>query len=61
MIISCLTSAHSQVFTSSVGPESTVAVAALAVWPMIVEATKTLNKGSKDEQGEESVPTFPWL
>jgi hypothetical protein len=45
------------VFTSSVGPESTVAVACLAVWPMIIEATKSLNKGSK----EESVPTFPWL
>ena len=43
------------VFTSSVGPESTIAVAVLAVWPMIIEATKSLNKGK-----EESVPTFPW-
>lgn len=38
------------------GPEATVAVAALAVWPMIIEATKALNKGKP-----ESVPTFPWL
>jgi hypothetical protein len=47
---------NNNIFTSSVGPESTVAVAALAVWPMIIEATKSLNKGK-----EESVPTFPWL
>jgi hypothetical protein len=31
---------HNNIFTSSVGPESTVAVAALAIWPMIIEATK---------------------
>jgi hypothetical protein len=31
---------HNNIFTSSVGPESTVAVALLAVWPMIIEATK---------------------
>lgn len=47
---------HNNIFTSSVGPESTIAVAVLAVWPMIIEATKSLNKGQK-----ESVPTFPWL
>lgn len=47
---------RNNIFTSSVGPESTIAVAALAIWPMIIEATKSLNKGK-----EESVPTFPWL
>ncbi|KAI8473655.1 MAG: light-harvesting protein of photosystem I [Monoraphidium minutum] len=47
---------NNNIFTSSVGPESTIAVAVLAVWPMIIEATKTLNKGKP-----ESVPTFPWL
>jgi hypothetical protein len=47
---------HNNVFTSSVGPECTVTVAVLSVWPMIIEATKTLApKGEK-----ESVPLFPW-
>jgi hypothetical protein len=32
-----------------------VAVAALAVWPMIINATKALKGDQKD-----SVPTFPW-
>jgi len=44
------------IFTSSVGPESTVTVAVLSVYPMIVEATRALApKGEK-----ESVPLFPW-
>jgi len=43
------------VFTSSVGKETCVAVALLCVWPIIVEATKSLNKGQP-----ESVPLFPW-
>jgi len=46
---------HNNIFTSSVGPESTVTVALLSVWPIIIEATKSLNKGQK-----ESVPIFPW-
>jgi len=46
---------HNNIFTSSVGPESTVFVALLCVWPIIIEATKSLNKG-----GKESVPIFPW-
>jgi hypothetical protein len=41
------------VFTSSVGPECSLAVALLCVWPIIIEATKTLGKS-------ESVPLFPW-
>jgi hypothetical protein len=45
----------STVFTSSVGPETTVTVALLCVWPIIIEATKSLNKGKA-----ESVPVFPW-
>jgi hypothetical protein len=48
-------SSLSAVFTSSVGPESTIFVALLCVWPIIIEATKSLNKG-----GKESVPIFPW-
>jgi hypothetical protein len=43
------------VFTSSVGPETVVTVALLCVWPIIIEATKSLNKGKP-----ESVPVFPW-
>ena len=46
---------HNNIFTSSVGPESTVTVAVLSVWPMIIEATKTLSP-----KGEKSVPLFPW-
>jgi hypothetical protein len=46
---------HNNIFTSSVGPESTVTVALLCVWPIIIEATKSLNKGKP-----ESVPVFPW-
>lgn len=47
--------AHNNIFTSSVGKESAVAVAVLCVWPIIIEATKSLNKGS-----QESFPLFPW-
>jgi hypothetical protein len=43
------------VYTSSVGKETCVTVAVLSVWPIIIEATKSLNKG-----GKESVPLFPW-
>jgi hypothetical protein len=32
-----------------------VTVALLCVWPIIIEATKSLNKGKP-----ESVPVFPW-
>jgi hypothetical protein len=32
-----------------------VTVAVLCVWPIIIEATKSLNKGKA-----ESVPVFPW-
>jgi hypothetical protein len=46
---------NNNIFTSSVGKETTVAVALLCVWPIIIEATKSLNKGQ-----EESVPLFPW-
>lgn len=42
------------VFTSSVGKESAVTVAVLCVLPIIIEATKSLNKG------KESTPIFPW-
>jgi hypothetical protein len=38
-----------------VGKETCVTVALLSVWPIIIEATKSLNKG-----GKESVPLFPW-
>jgi hypothetical protein len=31
-----------------------VTVAVLSIWPAIIEATKSLNKG------KESVPLFPW-
>jgi len=44
---------HNNIYTSSVGKETAVAVAVLSVWPIIVEATKTLGK-------KESVPLFPW-
>jgi hypothetical protein len=33
------------VYTSIVGKETVVAVAVLCVWPIIIEATKSLNKG----------------
>lgn len=45
---------HVNIYTTSVGKETAVAVAVLSVWPMIIEATKVLNKG------QESVPLFPW-
>lgn len=46
---------HHNIYTTSVGKETAVTVALLSVWPMIIEATKTL--APKDE---ESVPIFPW-
>ncbi|KAF6256350.1 light-harvesting protein of photosystem I [Scenedesmus sp. NREL 46B-D3] len=46
---------NNNIFTSSVGPESVLTVALLCVWPIIIEATKSLNKGKP-----ESVPVFPW-
>jgi hypothetical protein len=46
---------NNNIFTSSVGKETTIAVALLCVWPIIIEATKSLNKG-----GGDSVPLFPW-
>lgn len=42
------------VYTSVVGKETCVTVALLAVWPIIIEATKSLNP--KDE----TKPVFPW-
>ncbi len=42
------------VFTSVVGKESAVTVAVLSVWPIIVEATKTLNKN------QDTPALFPW-
>lgn len=45
------------VFTSSVGKESAVTVAVLSVWPIIIEATKTLNKDGKDSKPA----LFPWV
>lgn len=45
---------HNNIFTSSVGKESAVTVAVLSVLPIIIEATKALNKG------KESIPIFPW-
>ena len=47
---------HNNIYTSSVGKETCVTVALLSVWPIIVEATKSLNKG-----GKGSEPVFPWL
>jgi len=44
---------HNNIFTSSVGKETAVAVAVLSVWPMIVEATK--KAGNKD-----TPVLFPW-
>jgi len=46
---------NNNIYTSSVGKETCVTVAVLSVWPIIIEATKSLNKG-----GKESVPLFPW-
>lgn len=46
---------HPAVYTSSVGKETLVTVVALCIWPIIIEATKSLNKGQP-----ESVPLFPW-
>ncbi len=43
------------VYSSSVGPETAVTVAVLSIWPVIIEATKSLNKS-----GKEPVPLFPW-
>ncbi len=42
--------AHNNIFTSSVGKESAVFVALLSVWPIIIEATKSLNKGKVSSQ-----------
>lgn len=42
------------VYTSVVGKESAVTVAVLSVWPIIIEATKTLDK----KQDTPSI--FPW-
>jgi len=56
--IECLTDhiadpQHNNIFTSSVGKETAVAVAVLSVWPMIIEATKT--------SGKSATPSlFPW-
>jgi len=44
---------HHNIYTTSVGKETAVTVAVLSVWPIIVEATKSLSK-------KESVPLFPW-
>lgn len=46
---------HNNIYTSPVGKETCVTVALLAIWPIIIEATKSLNK-----DGPESVPVFPW-
>jgi hypothetical protein len=46
---------HNNAFTSKIGPELTVAVVALAVAPMVVEARKALS----DESEEEFKP-IPW-
>ena len=43
---------HNNIYTSSVGKETCVAVAVLSVWPMIIEATK------KDKKNGE--PLLPW-
>ncbi|KAG2500795.1 hypothetical protein HYH03_001557 [Edaphochlamys debaryana] len=44
---------HHNIYTSSVGPESTITVAFLCFLPMIIEATKTLSP-------KEPEPYFPW-
>ena len=43
------------VYTSPVGKETCVTVALLAVWPIIVEATKSLNPKAGSDK-----PVFPW-
>eukprot|EP00877_Chromochloris_zofingiensis_P007734 jgi/Chrzof1/3213/Cz12g16070.t1_LHC6[v5.2] len=45
---------HQNIYETEVGPETCVAVGLLSVWPIIIEATKSL------EKGKESVPVFPW-
>eukprot|EP00195_Chlamydomonas_chlamydogama_P010221 CAMPEP_0202889590 /NCGR_PEP_ID=MMETSP1392-20130828/165_1 /ASSEMBLY_ACC=CAM_ASM_000868 /TAXON_ID=225041 /ORGANISM="Chlamydomonas chlamydogama, Strain SAG 11-48b" /LENGTH=251 /DNA_ID=CAMNT_0049572951 /DNA_START=69 /DNA_END=824 /DNA_ORIENTATION=- len=47
---------HVNIFTSSVGKETAVTVAVLSVWPIIIEATKSLNKGGK----QDTPALFPW-
>lgn len=47
---------HNNIYTSSVGPETIVAVAVLNIIPVIIEVTKISDK----KKGEESVPIFPW-
>ncbi|KAL6749282.1 light-harvesting protein of photosystem I [Haematococcus lacustris] len=46
--------AHNNIFTSIVGKESVLTVALLCVWPIIIEASKTLSKG------QTQPPLFPW-
>lgn len=46
---------HQNIFTSEVGKETCLTVALLSVWPIIIEATKAL-----DKQNKTSVTLFPW-
>lgn len=47
---------HNNIYTSAVGKETIVAIAVACVWPIIVEATKTLGP-----KGEDKTPAlFPW-
>ena len=46
---------HNNIFTSKVGGEATVAVIALSVLPIVIEA-----KNSLDPDGEEEFKPIPW-
>lgn len=46
---------HNNIFTSSVGGEATVAVIALSLLPIVIEA-----KNSLDPDGEEEFKPIPW-
>ena len=46
---------HVNIFTSKVGPEATVAVIALSLAPIIIEAKKALDGGE-----EEEFKPIPW-
>lgn len=46
---------HNNIFTSAVGGEATLAVIALSLLPIVIEA-----KNSLDPDGEEEFKPIPW-
>eukprot|EP00879_Flechtneria_rotunda_P000678 GHRR01000793.1.p1 GENE.GHRR01000793.1~~GHRR01000793.1.p1 ORF type:complete len:284 (+),score=70.63 GHRR01000793.1:91-852(+) len=47
---------NNNIYTTEVGKETCVTVALLSVWPIIIEATKSLNRG----RPEQNPAAFPW-